>query len=149
MLKNALRMTFVCMLGKRLDPPIVHAESPGHVDLQNHSSNDLSQQLRGMKGSPRFTLMLALRQNAIDAPFDGASVSNSETFEWIARDSSKPGRPFLQWLKHPCVCSSFNRQCCEQACGLSRAHRLVLLHWTGHLDSWNAMQREAVYAEAG
>lgn len=67
------------------------AESPGYVDLCSNRACGLSQQLRSIKGSPRFSLMVALQEGTITAPFHGASVSHSDTIEWVARDSSKPG----------------------------------------------------------
>ena len=76
----------------------LHAESPGYVDMQGHNSSSIIQQLCDIRGSPRFSLMLALSQGAIKAPFDGASITNSSSIEWIARDSSKPGK---------LLCSSF------------------------------------------
>ncbi|CAL5226136.1 g8955 [Coccomyxa viridis] len=68
------------------------SESPGYVEMQSHNSSTIMQQLFNMQGSPRFSLMLALSEGVIRAPFDGASIDNSCTIEWIARDSSKPGR---------------------------------------------------------
>ena len=76
------------------------AESPGYVDLGSNSASALSQHLRSIKGSPRFSLMVALRQGTITAPFHGASVCHSDTVEWIARDCSKPG----QHICHAAVC---------------------------------------------
>ena len=58
-------------------------------------------QLSDIKGSPRFSLMLALSEGAIRAPFDGATVNNSCTIEWIARDTSKPGK--LLCISATCV----------------------------------------------
>ena len=76
------------------------AESPGYVDLGSNNACSLNQQLRSIKGSPRFSLMVALRQGTITAPFHGASVSHSDTIEWVARDSSKPG----PHICHTAVC---------------------------------------------
>ena len=60
--------------------------------MQAHNSSSIMHQLCNMKGSPRFSLMLAVSGDAIKAPFDGASITNSNTIEWIARDTSKPGK---------------------------------------------------------
>ena len=67
------------------------AGSHGYVDLKEHNSCDLSQRVQAVKRSPRYSLMVAVRKGAIQAPFDGATVSNNEVIEWISNDSSKPG----------------------------------------------------------
>ena len=65
--------------------------------MEGHNSSTLYQQLSTIKGSPRFSLMLALPEGAMKAPFDGASITHSDSIEWIARDSSKPGMHFT-WM---------------------------------------------------
>ncbi len=71
--------------------------------MQSHNSSTIMQQLFNMQGSPRFSLMLALSEGVIRAPFDGASIDNSCTIEWIARDTSKPGK--LLYSSY-CLCGS-------------------------------------------
>ncbi len=36
--------------------------------------------------------MIAIKRGAIQAPFDGATIANSEVIEWLSNDSSKPGK---------------------------------------------------------
>ena len=67
------------------------AGSHGYVDMQAHNSSALAERIRAVKRSPRYSLMLALREGAIRAPFDGVTVRNSSIVEWISRDTSKPG----------------------------------------------------------
>ena len=67
------------------------AGSHGYVDMQAHSSCVLAERVRAVKRSPRYSLMLALKDGAIQAPFDGVTVRNSSIIEWISRDTSKPG----------------------------------------------------------
>ena len=67
------------------------AGSHGYVDMQAHSSCALAEHVRAVKRSPRYSLMLALKEGAIQAPFDGVTVRNSSIVEWISRDTSKPG----------------------------------------------------------
>ena len=67
------------------------AGSHGYVDMQAHNSCALAERVRAVKRSPRYSLMLALKQGAIRAPFDGVTVRNSSIIEWISRDTSKPG----------------------------------------------------------
>ena len=67
------------------------AGSHGYVDLQAHSSCELAERVRAVKRSPRYSLMLALKKEAIRAPFDGVTVRSSSIIEWISRDTSKPG----------------------------------------------------------
>ena len=67
------------------------AGSHGYVDMQAHSSCGLAERVRAVKRSPRYSLMLALKEGAIQAPFDGVTVPNSSIIEWISRDTSKPG----------------------------------------------------------
>ena len=59
--------------------------------MQAHNSCALAERIRAVKRSPRYSLMLALREGAICAPFDGVTVRNSSIIEWISRDTSKPG----------------------------------------------------------
>ena len=96
LLDGALRMT-----GYTQPYLSLHAESPGYVDMQGQNSSSIVQQLRNVRGSPRFSLMLALSQGAIKAPFDGASIINSSLIEWLARDSSKPGK--LLYTRSSCM----------------------------------------------
>ncbi len=60
--------------------------------MESYNASTIMQQLCNIKSSPRFSLMLALSEGVIQAPFDGASIENSCTIEWIARDTSKPGK---------------------------------------------------------
>ncbi|CAK0733136.1 hypothetical protein CVIRNUC_000231 [Coccomyxa viridis] len=70
----------------------VRKGSHGYVDMQAHNFCALAERVRAVKRSPRYSLMLALKQGAIRAPFDGVTVRNSSIIEWISRDTSKPGR---------------------------------------------------------
>ena len=67
------------------------AGSHGYVDMHAHSSCAPAERVRAVKRSPRYSLMLALKEGAIQAPFDGVTVRNSSIIEWISRDTSKPG----------------------------------------------------------
>ncbi len=52
--------------------------------------------------SPCWALMLAFGQR-LDLPFDGAQLAGDEPLDWVARDSSKPGRPASPpecWVAH-------------------------------------------------
>ena len=46
------------------------AGAHGYVDLREHNSIDLPARVRSVARSPRYSLMLAMRQSAVAAPFD-------------------------------------------------------------------------------
>lgn len=68
------------------------AGSPGVLDLGEAGASPVIQQLRTVTGSPVFSLMVCLEKGTVDAPFDGASVAGCDVIQWVARDSSKPGK---------------------------------------------------------
>jgi predicted NAD/FAD-dependent oxidoreductase len=51
----------------------------------------VTQQLRKVKAVPVFSLLLCVERKDMLVPFDGAAVCNSDTIQWVARDTSKPG----------------------------------------------------------
>ena len=75
---------------------LLRAGSHGYVDLKEHNSCELSQRVQAVKRSPRYSLMIAIKQGAIQAPFDGATITNNKVIEWISNDSSKPGTSLPQ-----------------------------------------------------
>ncbi|CAL5227026.1 g9920 [Coccomyxa viridis] len=70
----------------------VRPGSHGYVNLGEHDSCVLSQRVQTVKRCPRYSLMIAIKRGVIQAPFDGATIANSEVIEWLSNDSSKPGR---------------------------------------------------------
>ena len=61
------------------------------MNLGEHDSCVLSQRVQTVKRCPRYSLMIAIKRGVIQAPFDGATIANSEVIEWLSNDSSKPG----------------------------------------------------------
>ena len=59
--------------------------------MGEQDSCELSQRIQTVKRCPRYSLMIAIKRGPIQAPFDGASVANSNVIEWLSNDSSKPG----------------------------------------------------------
>ncbi|BDA48954.1 Renalase [Coccomyxa sp. Obi] len=74
------------------DVMTVRQGSPGVLDLGEAGASPVIQQLRTVTGSPVFSLMVCLERSAVNAPFDGSSVAGCDVIQWVARDSSKPGR---------------------------------------------------------
>ena len=71
--------------------------------MKEYNTCELSQRVQAVKRSPRYSLMIALKKEAINAPFDGVTVKNSQIIEWISKDSSKPGEHRLAWLSRACM----------------------------------------------
>jgi len=65
---------------------------PGSVDFGESSSLELLEKLRQPGKSPIFTLMLVLEEGVPDPKAQAATITNSSVLQWIAMDSSKPGR---------------------------------------------------------
>lgn len=95
-LKGAVQVCCMLHLGHVLVP----AGSHGYVDLGEHNSCELSQRVQAVKRCPRYSLMIAIKKGAVQAPFDGVMVINSKVIEWLSNDSSKPGKSVPQ-----CTCT--------------------------------------------
>jgi predicted NAD/FAD-dependent oxidoreductase len=67
----------------------------GLLDLETHKAQgvgEIARQMSKLKHQPVFTLMVSF-PNALLIDYDAAFVLGSEApFQWLARDSSKPGR---------------------------------------------------------
>jgi renalase len=67
--------------------------TPGALELTNAGPlAPALEQMRGVGGTPLFSLMVAFRAQQRLLPFEAASVSNSAALQWLAHDSAKPGR---------------------------------------------------------
>lgn len=68
--------------------------SAGHVALQgaDHQVEQAMRHVASIKSDPVFSLMVAFEQQLPGVPFD-ASVISGGSFQWLACNSSKPGRP--------------------------------------------------------
>jgi predicted NAD/FAD-dependent oxidoreductase len=63
-------------------------------------SSSLTEQVRSVEMTPCWALMLSFAEH-LDVSFDAAFVSGGAPLSWIARDSSKPGRPpGERWVVH-------------------------------------------------
>lgn len=91
-------LSWQCRLPAAASLLLIYTGSHGYVDLKEHNTCDLSQRVQAVKRSPRYSLMIALKEEAINAPFDGVTVKNNQVIEWISKDSSKPGKHHLAWL---------------------------------------------------
>ncbi len=76
----------------------MRAGSPGSLQLDGAEASPIVQQMSTVTASPVFSLMVCLHSRAVNAPFDGATVTGSYGIQWIARDSSKPGQAFTSSL---------------------------------------------------
>ena len=69
--------------------------TPGSVEgLAAAGLGPIAERMAGVKAGPQFALMVALAAPLAAVPFDGAVVdgpASSQVFQWVARDSSKPG----------------------------------------------------------
>ncbi|EIE18846.1 hypothetical protein COCSUDRAFT_45008 [Coccomyxa subellipsoidea C-169] len=70
----------------------MRSSSPGSLQLGGAEASPMVQQMGTVTASPVFSLMVCLDSRAVNAPFDGATVTGSDGIQWVARDSSKPGR---------------------------------------------------------
>ena len=77
----------------------MRAGSHGYVDLGEHNTCDLSQRVQAVKRCPRYSLMIAIKKGAVQPPFDGVTVINSNVIEWLSNDSSKPGTSVPQYAQ--------------------------------------------------
>ena len=89
-----------------IHPPAA-AGSAGHItgiDSQSTSLAQLARSVQSVAPEPCFALMVAFHQPLEGVPFDSASVapaggggsgssSGGSSFQWVACNSSKPGRP--------------------------------------------------------
>ena len=76
----------------------MRAGSPGSLQLDGLEASPMVQQMGTVTASPVFSLMVCLDSRAVNAPFDGATVTKSDGIRWISRDSSKPGQAFTSSL---------------------------------------------------
>ena len=68
--------------------PTLNAGSAGYVD---GLPTALAEQVHATGASPRFALMVAF-ERPLPVEFDAAAVLGGAPFEWVANNSSKPGR---------------------------------------------------------
>jgi predicted NAD/FAD-dependent oxidoreductase len=84
------------------DDVIVALPPPQTVDVLIGVAPRLAVQAKSVCMLPCWAVMLAF-ENKIELPFDGATLCNSGPIAWVARDSSKPGRPPIppeSWVIH-------------------------------------------------